>query len=151
MIDNPLSTPLGAADLKAIDAAVTALERQLVEIAKLSKEKRDAPNSGTPAQDAVTPLAVPEPTLAAMNAALDALEAQFDKMVRFSDEGRSRLVRLDEKSEAFCRATLADLERNRDQLPPDFDLDGALGALRAYDAVRPLNVRLRRLSALLGK
>lgn len=150
MIDDSFSSPLGTADLKAIDAAITALERRLVEIAKLCKEKRDAQDSGTPTQTAATAPVVPDATLAAMHAALDALEAQFDRMVRFSDEGRRRLATLDEKSEAFCRATLAELARNRDQLPPDFDLDGALATLRALDAVRPLNARLRRLSAILG-
>ena len=48
------------------------------------------------------------------------------------------------------KTTVTELERNRDQLPEDFDLDTALEKLRTYDALRPLNARLRRLSALLG-
>ena len=150
MITDSFSAPISADDLKAIDAAVTALELQFVELIKLGKERRRQQDTGTPGEAEPAQMAVPAGTLEAMNAALGALEAQFDKRVRLSDEGRKRLLKLDEKSEAFCRATLADLARNRDQLPPDFDLDGALATLRALDAVRPLNARLRRLSALLG-
>ena len=150
MITDSFSAPISADDLKAIDAAVSALEQQLVELIKLGKERRRQQDAGTATKDETTPLSVPAANLEAMNAALGALEAQFDKTVRLSDEGRKRLLKLDEKSEAFCRATLAELERNRDQLPEDFDLDTALDKLRTFDALRPLTARLRRLSALLG-
>ena len=150
MITDSFSAPISADDLKAIDTAVTALEQQLVALARLCKENRRQQDTGTPGEAEPAQMAVPASTLEAMNAAVAALEQRFDKMVRLTDEGRKRLLKLDEKSEAFCRATLAELERNRDQLPEDFDLDTALDKLRTFDALRPLNARLRRLSELLG-
>lgn len=150
MIQNTISEPLSPGDLKAMDAAVTALELQFAELARLCKERRCEHDARTDADAPPTPLLVPQSNLVAINAAVDALEAQFDKMVRLSDEGRRRLPKLDEKSETFCRETLTLLEHQRGRLPPDFDLDSALDKLRTYDAWRRVNARVRRLSALFG-
>ena len=150
MIQNTISEPPSATDLEAMDAAVTALETQFVELIKWFNEERQRQNSSTNPDSDPLPMIVPAANLEALDAALSALEAQFDKTVRLSDAGRRRLPKLDEKSEAFCRETLSLLEHNRDQLPPDFDLDSALSKLRAYDAVRLINARLRRLSGGLG-
>ena len=149
MTQNTISEPLSATDLEAMDAAVTALEMQFVELIKWFNEERQQHKSSANADSDPLPMSVPTATLDAMNTAIGALKAQFDKTVRLSDAGRRRLPTLDEKTEAFCRETLTLLEHNRDQLPPDFDLDSALSRLRAYDAVHLIKARLRRLSGVL--
>ena len=151
MMQKTIAVPPSADELKAIDAAVTTLEQQLVELFKQCREHRQQPDTGTPGQTEPTAPDVPVASLDALNATIDALNTHFDKIVRLSDEGRRQLPTLDEKSEAFCRETLNLLDRNRDQLPPDFDLDSALDKMRTRDALRPLTARLRRLSAIVGR
>lgn len=148
MNQQTISETLSAADLQAMDAAVTMLELQFVGLLKHLGEQRRLRASNADADAEPPPLSVPDATMDALNAALDTLEAQFDKTVRLSDEGRRRLPKLDAKSEAFCRETLALLAHNRDRLPPDFDIDAALEQLRAYDTVRQIKARLGRLGRI---
>ena len=82
------------------------------------------------------------------DAALDAIEGVMDIFVSLTPEQIRRLTKIGEKSETFCRQTVAILDQNRQALPPGFDLDELKRDLAAYDALRP---RLNRLKALVAR
>ena len=83
--------------------------------------------------------------LAAIDAAVTALEKQLDDFVELSVEQRRELLKLGPRSEVFCRATIDVMERNPGALPADFDLDAIREDRVAIDQVRPLLSRLRML------
>ena len=80
--------------------------------------------------------------------ALDAIEGLMDVFVSLTPEQMRKLTKIGEKSETFCRQTVAILDQNRQALPPGFDLDELKRDLAAYDALRP---RLNRLKSLVAK
>jgi len=82
------------------------------------------------------------------DAALDAIEGVMDVFVSLTPEQMRKLTKIGEKSETFCRQTVAILDQNRQALPPGFDLDELKRDLAAYDALRP---RLNRLKSLVAK
>lgn len=82
------------------------------------------------------------------DAALDAIEGLMDVFVSLTPEQMRKLTKIGEKSETFCRQTVAILDQNRQALPPGFDLDELKRDLAAYDALRP---RLNRLKSLVAK
>ncbi len=82
------------------------------------------------------------------DAALDAIEGVMDAFVSLGPEQIRRLTKIGEKSETFCRQTVAILDQNRQALPPGFDLDELKRDLAAYDALRP---RLNRLKSLVAR
>ena len=82
------------------------------------------------------------------DAALDAIEGLMDVFVSLTPEQMRKLTKIGEKSETFCRQTVAILDQNRQALPPGFDLDELKRDLAAYDALRP---RLNRLQSLVAK
>jgi len=67
-------------------------------------------------------LSVSAEQLAAINATLDTLEAQLAGLIELSVDNRRRLVKMGDKSEAFCRQTLIVLDQNRQMIPPSLDL-----------------------------
>ena len=83
--------------------------------------------------------------LAAINATLDTLEAQLAGLIELSVDDRRKLVKMGDKSEAFCRQTLIVLAQNRQMLPPSLDLAQAENDMRMLDMLRPVFERLRRL------
>ena len=82
------------------------------------------------------------------DAALDAIEGLMDVFVSLTPDEVRQLTKIGEKSETFCRQTVAILDQNRQALPPGFDLDELKRDLAAYDALRP---RLNRLKSLVAK
>ena len=81
------------------------------------------------------------------DAALDAIEGLMDVFVSLTPEQMRKLTKIGEKSETFCRQTVAILDQNRQALPPGFDLDELKRDLAAYDALRPRLLRLQALTA----
>lgn len=91
-------------------------------------------------------LTLGDETLAAIDAALDSLEAAFIGLIALTPEQRRSLSRMGDKSEAFCRQTLAALTQNPQILPPSYDLPEAQNDLATLDRLRPRLMRLRRLT-----
>jgi hypothetical protein len=83
--------------------------------------------------------------LEAIDAALAVLEEKFVGLISLRPEQIRGLAKMGDKSEAFCRQTLAVLNQNRQVVPPSFDLQEALADLTAHDALRDRALRLSRL------
>lgn len=83
--------------------------------------------------------------LAAIDAAVTALEKELDDFVELSVAQRRELLKLGPKNQAFCSATIEVMERNPGALPADFDLDAIREDRIALGQVRPLLSRLRML------
>ncbi len=84
--------------------------------------------------------------LQAVDAALDALESRLGMLISLRPDFQLGLARMGEKSEAFCRRTLAAMAAQPHAMVPDLDLAAAQADLAAADALHPRLVRLRRLA-----
>lgn len=84
--------------------------------------------------------------ITAVNTALTELETQLAGLISLSTPTKRSLRKMGQKSEAFCRQTLRVLGQNPQIVPPNVALADALGDLTALDALRPIMVRLSRLS-----
>lgn len=84
--------------------------------------------------------------LQAVDAALDALESRLCALISLRPYIQPGLARMGEKSEAFCRRTLAAMAAQPQMMAPEFDLAAAQADLAAADALHPRLVRLRRLA-----
>lgn len=84
--------------------------------------------------------------LTAVDAALDALEANLSAMVSLTPQQRRSVPRMGDKSESFCRQTLSLLGQNLQVVNPSLGLPEAQADLAALDALRPRLQRLGRLS-----
>lgn len=84
--------------------------------------------------------------LEAVDAALDALESRLGMLISLRPDIQLGLARMGEKSEAFCRRTLAAMAAQPQVMVPDLDLAAAQADLAAADALHPRLVRLRRLA-----
>lgn len=84
--------------------------------------------------------------LQAMDAALDTLESRLGMLISLRPDIQPGLARMGEKSEAFCRVTLAAIAAQPQTMVPEFDLAAAQSGLAAADALHPRLVRLRRLA-----
>ncbi len=82
----------------------------------------------------------------AVNAALTELETQLAGLISLSAPTKRSVRKMGQKSEAFCRQTLRVLEQNPQIVPPNVSLADAVADLNAIDALRPIMVRLSRLS-----
>lgn len=91
-------------------------------------------------------LALSTDDLDAVDAALTTLEARLASMISLRIEGHCGMAKMGDKSEAFCRRTLARLAQNPQIVPAGFDLAEAQADLAAVDALHPRLLRLRRLS-----
>jgi len=69
-------------------------------------------------------------------------------LVAVGKEGRRRLVKMGDGSEAFCRQALDVASEHAGMMPRNFNLDEMRRDLEAHDA---LNVRMVRLSQLVEK
>lgn len=88
--------------------------------------------------------------LQAVDAALTELEAQLAALVSLTSREKAALPKMGEKSEAFCRQALRVLDQNRQLVPPNLPLAGALADLTMIDQLRPRLVRLSRLAERVG-
>ena len=73
------------------------------------------------------------------------MEQKLAALVGLSPDERRGLVKMGDRSEAFCRETLMVLAQNTHLLPPRFDLADAQNDLAHLDKLRPRTARLRRL------
>ena len=83
--------------------------------------------------------------LEAITKAIETLEEKHAGLIELSVDERRSLTKMGDKSEAFCRQTLILLDKNRQIIPAELDLDEALDDMRALDMLRPLLARLRML------
>jgi hypothetical protein len=84
--------------------------------------------------------------LAAIDAALAALEAGFAGLLALTPDQRQMLTKMGDKSEAFCRKADAVFGENLAILPANFDLPAYRRDLATMDALRPRLARLSKLS-----
>jgi len=84
--------------------------------------------------------------LAAIDAALTALEAGFSRLLALTPDQRQQLIKMGDKSEAFCRKADAVFGENLAILPANFDLPAYRRDLVLLDALRPRLARLSKLS-----
>lgn len=82
----------------------------------------------------------------AIDGALTLLETKLAGLIDLSVDERRGLVRMGEKSEAFCRQTLLAMEEHRHFVPESVGLNDALGDLAQLDALRRRTLRLQRLT-----
>ncbi|MFC3550854.1 hypothetical protein ACFOLC_07460 [Lysobacter cavernae] len=83
--------------------------------------------------------------LGAIDQALSVIETRFAGLLALEADERRALVKMGDKSEAFCRQTLMALVQNPQVVPPSLDVSEATDDLRAIDALRPRLARLERL------
>lgn len=82
---------------------------------------------------------------AATDAALTALEQNLVGLLSLSATERSRMVKMGDKSEAFCRQAVDVMGENPGVLPVKFDMAELRRDLAMHDALRPRLMRLERL------
>lgn len=83
--------------------------------------------------------------LAAVDAALKSLEDKLTGLIDLSTEQRSAVVKMGDKSEAFCRKAVEVLSNNPGVLPGNFNMAEMRRDLAAFDTLRP---RLNRFEKL---
>lgn len=86
--------------------------------------------------------------LAAVDGALKTLEDKLVGLIDLSIEQRSTLMKMGDKSEAFCRKAVEVLSNNPTVLPANFNQQEMRRDLAAFDILRP---RLARVEKLLEK
>lgn len=84
--------------------------------------------------------------ITAVNAALTELETQLAGLISLSVPVKRSVRKMGQKSEAFCRQTIRVLEQNPQIVPPNVSLADAVADLTALDVLRPIMVRLSRLT-----
>ena len=84
--------------------------------------------------------------ITAVNAALTELETQLAGLISLSASAKRSVKKMGPKSEAFCRQTLRVLGQNPQIVPPNVPLADAQADLTALDVLRPIIVRLSRLT-----
>ena len=83
--------------------------------------------------------------LARVDASLASLEADLDLLIALTVEERSDLVKMGNKSRAFCATALAVAEQHAGLMPRDFDYAAFRQDHAALDALRPRADRLAHL------
>lgn len=96
------------------------------------------------------PLSFTDDQAAAIDAALNALEMQFSALVGMPADKRRRLMKMGDKSEAFCRQTLSLLDQNPQLVPPSLAVMEAQQNFETLDWMRPRVQRLLRLGERLS-
>ena len=91
-------------------------------------------------------LHIPAQDLADVDAALDTLRRVFAPFVALQPQQRRELTKMGDKSEVFCRQTLALLAANPQIVPPNLNLGEAQSDLAALDQLRPRLMQLRQLA-----
>src|SRR5690349_10765490 len=83
--------------------------------------------------------------LGAIDTALSALETGLAPLVALTPDQRQQLVKMGDKSEAFCRQAGHVFAENPGILPGSFDLPGYQRDFATLDALRPRLLRLSKL------
>lgn len=83
---------------------------------------------------------------AAIDGALNTLEQRLAGLIDLTVDERRGMVRMGEKSEAFCRQTLMAMEENRQMVPASVGLDDARADLDQLEQLRRRAHRLQRLT-----
>lgn len=92
-------------------------------------------------------LVVTDPMVQAIRAALDQAEAAVPGLISIEPADRPGMMVMGPRSEPFARQTLRVLEDNPKIVPPSLDVVGAKADLDAYDRLKPLVERMRRLTS----
>ena len=85
--------------------------------------------------------------LAAMDQAIATLETLTKPFITLSADDNSGLVKMGDKSVAFCQQTVQVLDQNKDILPPTFDFEEMGDDLAAYAALQSRVLRIREVLA----
>ena len=85
--------------------------------------------------------------LAAMDQAIATLETLTNPFITLSADDKSGLVKMGDKSVAFCQQTVQVLDQNKDILPPTFDFEEMGDDLAAYAALQSRVLRIREVLA----
>lgn len=93
-------------------------------------------------------LSLSDSAFAEIDAALTTLEQHFAGFLKLSPDERKSILKMGDKTEAFCRQTIMVAGQNTQNLPASLNLSEAESDLRSLDQLRP---RLHRLRELLGK
>lgn len=91
-------------------------------------------------------LSLTDAQLQAVDQALTDIEAQLTGLIAMNASQRKKLMRMGDKSEAFCRQTLSVLAQNPQVVPPSLSVAGAQADLETLDRLRPRMQRLARLA-----
>lgn len=83
--------------------------------------------------------------LTAIDAALKTLEDKLIGLIDLSPEQRGALVKMGDKSEAFCRKAVEVLGANPNVLPPNFNVAEMRRDLAGFDTLRTRLTRFERL------
>ncbi|NJA04669.1 hypothetical protein HC024_02765 [Methylococcaceae bacterium WWC4] len=89
-----------------------------------------------------------EAALAEIDAALSTLERHFADLSSLSPEQRRNILKMGDKTEAFCRQTMLLAAQNSQALPPSLNMSEAQADFNCLDQIRP---RLHRLRDLLAR
>ena len=85
--------------------------------------------------------------LAAMDQAITTLEALTKPFITLSADDKSGLVKMGDKSVAFCQQTALVLAQNKEVLPQSFDYSEMEDDLAAYAALQSRVLRIREVLA----
>ena len=85
--------------------------------------------------------------LAAMDQAIATLEALTTPFITLSADDKSGLVKMGDKSVAFCQQTALVLGQNKEILPATFDYEEMQDDLAAYAALQGRALRIREVLA----
>ena len=94
---------------------------------------------------ATVTLSFTQAQLAAIEAALTELETQFGGLVGLTIDQRKGLMKMGDKSEAFCRQTMSLLGQNPQLVPASVPVAQMQETFDALDQMRPRWQRLERL------
>ncbi|NCT71143.1 MAG: hypothetical protein GXC75_09370 [Xanthomonadaceae bacterium] len=83
-----------------------------------------------------------------IDGSLTALEADLDLLIALTQEERVELVKMGDKSRAFCEKALEVAEQQAGLMPRDFDIDAFRQDHLALQALRP---RLSRMAHLMQR
>jgi hypothetical protein len=83
--------------------------------------------------------------LADLDGALDTMRRVLTPLIALQPAQRRELNKMGDKSEVFCRQTLAVLAANPQMVPPNLGLAEAQADLLALDQLRPRLLQLRQL------
>ena len=83
--------------------------------------------------------------LTAIDGALKTLEEKLVGLIGLSVEQRSTLMKMGDKSEAFCRQAVELLSNNPGVLPANFNLQEMRRDLVGFDTLRPRLARMEKL------
>lgn len=76
---------------------------------------------------------------------LNQIEQKFAGLIELPVNTRRKLMKMGDKSEAFCRGTLGLLDESPEVVPPGLDVAEALQDLAQLDFIRGRTRRVRRL------